>query len=305
MRIRVSRLPGASLLRRRALALLLVLGLLLCGGSPALVPAAAQSGRLVVSFLDIGQGDSALVQTPSGANILIDTGPPSHEDALFDYLRLRGVRRLDLVITSHPHQDHYGNTREALRRIPTRAVMDSGLVTGSQTQERLLEEVRRQGIRFLNVSRQRLAGTTRNLGGGVTMRILQPRLPLIRGTESDPNNNSVVVRIALGNVSFLFTGDQQTEQRRRLLATNETLRSTFYKVAHHGSHNGTDDPFMDRVRPKEAVLSCSPTNSYGHPHNSTLRSLRRIEARVWRTDRQGTIKVDTDGRTYRVTALGK
>lgn len=299
--------------RRGAPAARLVLAFLCCCGALVAILLGSQGGRpwwpfptrpgsqqLVVSFLDIGQGDSALVQTPGGKNVLIDTGPPGGKDELFAALSQRGVNRLDLLVTSHPHLDHFGNTVEVLRRIPTTAIVDSGFVTGSRTQERLLEEVKRQRVPFVNVARQQLAGTSVSLGDGVSLRYLAPKLPQLLGTNSDPNNNSIVLKITLGRVSFLFTGDMEEDERDRLLASTsaQDLQATVLKVAHHGSRNGTDAAFLSRVRPEAAVISCGATNTYGHPHPAVLGALQSANVRVFRTDQQGTITVETNGRTW-------
>lgn len=301
----MNRVAPAPRTRRVAIALLALLLGLLCGGNPrSLIHARAahQAAPLVVSFIDIGQGDSALLQTPSGKNILIDSGPPNGRQKLFDYLRLRGVRRLDMLVISHPHLDHYGNTLQLLRQIPTRTVLDSGLVTGSQTQEKILREIRDRRIRFQNVSRNNLAGRTRSLGDGISLRIMQPR-SLLKNTGRDENNNSVIMKVTMGRVSMLFTGDLEKKGRERLLASNEDLKATVYKVSHHGSHNGTDDNLMQRVQPQEAVISSG--KMFGHPHREALDTLDRIRARIWRTDQEGTIKLTTDGQTYQIFGLGR
>jgi beta-lactamase superfamily II metal-dependent hydrolase len=251
--------------------------------------------RLGVTFFDIGQGDSALVRTPGGKFVLIDTGPPAGRAKLFAGLRSAGVNRLDLLVTSHPHQDHFGNSVEALRRLPTAAVVDSGFVTNSPTQLRLLEEVKKHHISFINVGQRNLAGTSTDLGEGVSLRYLARRLPYLTGTDSDPNNNSVVLKVTFGRVSFLFTGDMEEDERARLLASTsaEALRATVLKVAHHGSRNGTVAAFLARVRPEAAVISCEVGNRYGHPHPAALNALRRANVRVFRTDQNGTVTAFT------------
>lgn len=261
---------------------------------------AAYRRPLVVSFLDVGQGDSTLIQTPSGKNILIDTGPPKANRALFDELDRRGVSRLDMMITSHPDQDHYGSTLAVLRRIPTAIVVDSGFVKGSLTQYDLLAETKRQNIPFVNVTRQHLAGTRQDLGDGVTLNYLAP----VTHFQSE-NDSSIILKIGLGRVGFLFMGDAERGERASLLANGSDMQATVLKVAHHGSRNGSDSAFLARVHPEVAVISCGLGNRYGHPHVETLDALRRAGVNIWRTDLQGTINIQTDGKTYKVSPSAK
>lgn len=255
---------------------------------------------LTVSFLDVGQGDSTLIQTPSGKNILIDTGPPSAARALFAELGQRGVTRLDMLITSHPDRDHYGNSLAVLRRLPTATVMDSGFAKASLTQYDLLAEIKRQNIPFVNVAQKQLAGTTQDIGDGVTLTYLAPST-----YSSNANNSSIVLKISLGRVSVLCMGDAEGEERASLLSSGRDVQATILKVAHHGSRNGTDAAFLARVHPEVAVISCGLWNQFGHPHQATLDTLKQAGVNVWRTDLQGTITLQTDGKTYKVSPAPK
>lgn len=250
---------------------------------------------LTVAFLDVGQGDSTLIQTPSGKNILLDTGPPSAVDSLFAELGRRGVTRLDMLIISHPDRDHDGNCLAVLRRLPTATVVDSGFVKASSTQIAMLAEIKRQGIPLVNVTQQRLAGTRQDLGDGVMLTYLAPA-----AYSPDANNSSIILKVALGRVSVLCIGDAEGPERASLLVSGQDAQATVLKVAHHGSQNGTDDAFLARVHPEVAVISCGLDNRFRHPNQATLDALRRAGASVWRTDLQGTINLQTDGRTYQV-----
>lgn len=249
---------------------------------------------LTVAFLDVGQGDSTLIQTPSGKNILLDTGPSSAAGPLFAELGRRGVTHLDMLIISHPDNDHDGNCLAVLGRLPTATVVDSGFVKGSFTQRAMLTEIKRQNIPYVNVTQKQLAGTRQDFGDGVTLTYLAPA-----AYAPEVNDNSIILKIGLGRVSILCMGDAEGPERASLLASGQDVQATILKVAHHGSQNGTDDTFLARVHPEVAVISCG-MNDYGHPHQTTLDALRRAGASVWRTDLQGTINLQTDGRTYQV-----
>ena len=255
---------------------------------------------LAVSFFNVGQGDSTLIQTPSGKNILIDTGPPAARGEIFAELRQRSVNRLDMLVTSHPDQDHYGNSLAVLLLLPTATVVDSGFVKGSLTQRDLLAEIKRQNIPFVNVTQKHLIGTSQDLGDGVTLSYLAPV-----AYSSNANDNSLVLKITLGRVGFLFMGDAEDGERASLLANGRDVQATILKVAHHGSRNGTDDAFLTRVHPEVAVISCGLGNRYGHPQAETLDALRWAGVNVWRTDLQGTINIQTDGKTYKVSPSAK
>ena len=255
---------------------------------------------LTVAFLDVGQGDSTLIQTPSGKNILIDTGPPSATGSLFAELGQRGVTRLDMLITSHPDQDHYGNSLAVLRRFPTATVVDSGFTKGSMTQYDLLAEIKRQNIPFVNVAQKQLTGTSQDLGGGVILTYLAPLI-----YSPDANNNSIILKVSFGRISILCMGDAEGEERAALLASGRDVQATILKVAHHGSRNGTDDVFLARVHPEVAVISCGLGNRYGHPNQTTLDALERAGVKVWRTDLQGTITLQTNGKSYQASLSQK
>ena len=279
------------------------------GGHTFLSPALAQARQsLIVSFIDIGQGDAALLETPSGKNILIDSGPPGGQEALFAYLKRRRVRRIDLHVISHPHRDHYGGTRRLIEKIPVTQIMDTGLVTGSGDQKGIFAAAlsKNPPVPFITVAtvdgEPGIAGTSVSLGDGITMRVMQPKT-LLRGISDIENNNSIVCKITYRDVSLLFTGDLEAVGRARLLRSSEDLRANVLKVAHHGSHNGTSEELLQRVLPQEAVISSG--NQFGHPHREALEMLENIRARLWRTDRQGTIRLSTNGRTIRIRALGR
>jgi competence protein ComEC len=289
------------------LTLLLALG---CAGCrPETVPVSGSSdpifrppvaGTLRISFLDVGQGDCELVQAPGGVTVLIDGGPPEAGPAVLRELKAAGVERLDWIIGSHPHSDHIGGLIDVLREMPAKQALDPGYNHGTSTQRTYLSLLKEKRVR---TTRAR-AGQGYDLGGGAKLEILAPQEPLLTGTDSDANNNSIVARLVFGETELLFTGDMEEDERARLLAGTrpEQLRSDVLKVAHHGSHNGTDPPFLRAVQPKFAVLSLARQNDYGHPHREALETLRGSGAQILRTDERGTIRLTSDGKQITVEA---
>jgi len=265
------------------------------GSTPAGPP---PSGALQVTFVDVGQGDAALVQS-GGASLLIDGGPSGAGPRVLDALKQAGVRKLDWVLGSHPHEDHIGGLIDVLRGMPAARALDPGYNHGTATQKTYLGLLKSGGVK---TTRAR-AGQTYDIGSA-RLEILAPEEPLLAGTDSDPNNNSIVCRLVFGQTRFLFTGDMEEDGRARLLraASPAALQADVLKVAHHGSHNGTDAEFLRAVRPRYGVISLARGNDYGHPHREAVQALNSAGVQILRTDERGTIVFTSDGKTLKVGA---
>lgn len=275
------------------------------GNEPREVPLPPDGSRkLTVTFFDVGQGDAALIQTPSGKTVLIDGGPPEAGPTLVRQLRALGVSVIDLVIASHAHADHIGGLIDVVREFKVRAFLDSGVPHTTPTFRDYLAEVERQkeknGAKFLVARR----GRTITLDdGAVTLDVLAPEEPLLSGTRSDINSNSVVVRLSFGAHSVLFTGDAEAGTEERLAKQSDKVRATVLKVAHHGGRHSTTAPFLRAVSPSTAIISCGRGNPYGHPKAKTIKALEAV-AKVYRTDRDGTITITSDGKAFDVARSG-
>jgi beta-lactamase superfamily II metal-dependent hydrolase len=272
-------------------------------GAPPVAGGPSPTG-LTVHFLDIGQGDAALLQW-DGHAALVDGGPEDHADALLQDLKRLGVTRLDWVIASHPHADHIGGLIRVFRTMPVAHYLDSGLNTGSPVQVRLLKEIQKQTT-TVQIAK---AGTTLDLGSNASLKILAPPSPLMKDTSSDPNNNSIVARLDYGATRILFTGDMEGPERAWLFQHaalpdgTDPLRADVLKAAHHGSRNGTNAALLKRVQPRYVTISCELGNSYGHPHKQALQAIRTAPGvdKLFRTDLEGTITLHTDGQTINMT----
>ncbi len=252
------------------------------------------TGSLGVTFFDVGQGDSTLIQTSSGKNILVDTGPPSARRTLFLDLELSGVRHLDLLILTHADRDHSGNAEAILRHIPTAVFMDNGFDARIPAEAKLRQEVGRHTIPGITLSMGHLVGTSTDLGGGAVIHYLAPVVAF-----PDPNDNSIILRVSFGQVSVLLTGDAGQREIGRLLASGVDVKSTVLKIAHHGAAKSTSLPLLERVAPRAAVISCGLGNQYSHPNPEVLGTLRHRAIQIWRTDLQGTIRFRTNGTSYK------
>ncbi|MEN6521084.1 MAG: ComEC/Rec2 family competence protein [Armatimonadota bacterium] len=242
------------------------------------------AAELSVSFIDVGQGDSILVEFPCGKTILVDAGPSSAGRPVVDYLKSRGVKALDTIVATHPHEDHIGGMKAVLNAFPVGRFWDSGFYHGSGTQKDMLSTIDERGILFFTPK----AGFTEKVGD-VSVSVLAPQA----GAKADSaNNQSLVILIVYGKTSFLLAGDMESQERQSVDFWPE---STVLKVAHHGSFDGTDPALLRQVKPKIAVISCGRDNPFGHPDKATLDALQAVGAVTYVTAEVGTIVVTSNG----------
>jgi competence protein ComEC len=269
-------------LPRRALALVLVavpaflwIGAVRAGGPSV----------LTATFFDVGQGDSILVRSPDGATILIDGGP--EPDLVATKLAALGIRRIDLLVASHPHADHVTGLPAVLARYPVGLVVDPGCTFDSPQYQAFRRAVRSAGVAFRHPR-----PPERLTIGDVVLEVLSPP-GCFTGTESDPNNDSLVLRLHRGDASILFTGDAEEPAQAELLAgATERLQATVLKVPHQGGATSLYE-FFAVIHADLAVVSVGP-NTYGHPVPDVLAELAHNGMRVVRTDRLGDITVVFD-----------
>ena len=273
--------------------------------------AAALDPRLHLDAIDVGQADCLLVRAPGMHAMLVDGGGRLERGArsgevvaqpigdriavrtVMPFLLRHWVMHLDAVVLTHPHGDHAGGLPVILERERVGALYDSAQLYGGPAYHRALGVVRERRIRWIRAQR----GVSFDLGTRAHVRILAPEMPLLSGTASDINNNSVVARLEFGAVAMLLTGDAQSEAEARLLSHGGAdLRAEVLKVGHHGSAYSSTPAFLAAVHPKIAIVSCGLHNVFGHPSPRTLAALRAIGARIYRTDLDGGISMQSDGR---------
>ncbi|MCS6863204.1 MAG: DNA internalization-related competence protein ComEC/Rec2, partial [Abditibacteriales bacterium] len=261
---------------------------------------------LTVTVLDVGEGDCIFVRAPNGRTMLIDGG--SHESreplagvprrdvgerVILPFLLTQGVRHLDVVVLTHPHDDHVNGLATVVRTLSVGRILDGAQERSEPSYERFLFAAQQKHVPIVRARR----GQILDLGGGVKAYVLAPMEPLMQGTPSDLNNNSVAVKITYRQVSFLLAGDMEEAAEMRLLRRGGNLRSTVLKVAHHGGETSSTLEFLRAVRPRIAIISCGERNPFQHPSRATLQRLRQVGAQVYRTDVHGAVTVRTDGWT--------
>lgn len=248
--------------------------------------AIAVPDRFTVSFLDVGQGDAILLQTPAGSSVLVDGGPPAGE--IVAKLRARGVKALDLAVLTHAQEDHQGGLESVFRSFQVRALLDGGSGDNGSIHRRVLSLARRQGTAVLTPRR----GETLQIGR-LRLRVLNPeRASALAAPEvgGDPNDRAVVILASFGAIDVLLPADAESNVTLSLpLPRVEVL-----KVAHHGSADEGLPELLDRLDPQLAVIEVGARNRFGHPTSETLRALASGAPRVLRTDRDGDITVSYD-----------
>ena len=269
--------------------------ILLAVALSAALPARA-AGTLRIDFIDVGQGDAALITSPTGKTVLVDGGPSRAARALNTFLDAETDRPLDLILLSHRHEDHLGGLVAAVHHRGARLFLDAPVPHPGPAYTALMHELEDRQVAV----RQATRGRRIDLGGGAVMTLLGPPDPPITGSRSDVNANSVVARLSYGKFAVLFTGDAEAPTEQWLLAAGAPVQATVLKVAHHGSRYASRVGFLRQVGAQVAVVSVGARNEYHHPAPQTLEHLARSGAHVYRTDVDGTVTLETDGTTLRL-----
>ena len=250
-------------------------------------------GTVEIRFLDVGQGDAAFILTEEG-NILLDTGDVSARQEVYFALNSYG-NRLEYLIISHAHTDHMGGAAYILEKMDVGTVILPRTVSSEDAYVQLLEAVRASGATLLYADE----GTAFSLGGA-DFRILAPL-----SAYEEENNRSAVIRMDYGNISALFTADaeflSETDQLEKYsIFRGSYLDADILKVPHHGSSSSSSEKYLRAVTPRYAVITCGKDNAYGHPSPEVLGRLEALGAQIFRTDRDGTVSLITDGETVRI-----
>ncbi|QQG52451.1 MAG: MBL fold metallo-hydrolase [Candidatus Falkowbacteria bacterium] len=258
---------------------LIIIGLILLSGIFLFIFLATRN-CLRVSFMDVGQGDASLIQTPTGKNILIDGGPDNlvlHRlgEALPFY-----IRRLDYIIISHFHDDHIIGLVEILKRYRVDKIIFVSPDISSPAVDALQREIKKLNLSVINI----IASANLRLDNYCSLFFINPASLNIK----DNANNSLVAKLDCGNNKFLFAGDNESGAEAALVKSDFDLRADIFKASHHGSKTSNMENFLEAVSPQKIIISVGKTNRFGHPSPEVLDRVLGRGIDIWRTDIQGT-----------------
>ncbi|MFH1038365.1 MAG: helix-hairpin-helix domain-containing protein [PVC group bacterium] len=250
--------------------------------------------KLVVSFIDVGQGESILIECPNCQAILIDGGNMSAGSQVVSYLRKRSIPKIDLLIATHPDADHMGGLANVIRNNIVGKFFDPDIPNPSTYYLKLL-----QLVKVMNIPSVRGRRGDEYRFGEVMLKILNPPDSL----HENADNCSVVVELRYGENRFLFTGDAAAAAEIGMLEGRQVSRCQVLKIGHHGSISSTCMKLLHRVNPEVAVISCGRGNPYGHPGQEVLDRLKSVDCEWYRTDERGNIRIEADGKRYMVISM--
>ena len=257
----------------------------LTGCSITIKPVTINPDNLVVHYLDVGQGDSEILQC-GNQTMLIDAGTNDSTNVLIQDIKELGITRFDIIVATHPHEDHIGGMDAIIKQFDIGTVYMPDVTTNTATFTAMLKEIKNKNLTPVHPT----AGMVFNLGNAQCT-VLAPN----SSKYPDTNNYSIVIRVVFGSNSFLFTGDAEKLSEDEMLAHGNNLQADVLKVGHHGSDTATSSAFLAAVNPRWAVIEVGAGNDYGHPHAVTLQKLTAAGVTIYRTDLNGTVTVTSNG----------
>ncbi|MGG7144299.1 ComEC/Rec2 family competence protein [Clostridium nigeriense] len=250
------------------------------------------TGVLEISYLDVGQGDAAYIKV-NDFDILIDAGPKSDSDKLIQQLEEKNIDDFEIVIATHPHEDHIGGMTKIFEKYDVESFYMPKVTNTTKTFENMMKAVSNEGLKA-NVIKE---GTSFELGEGARIDVYSP----IQESYDDLNDYSPIMKLTYGDKAFIFTGDAEKVVEEEVVKkySNE-LKADVIKFGHHGSSTSSTKEFIEAISPKYGIISCGIDNSYGHPHRETLQIIDDMGIEAYRTDKQGQITITSDGNNIEI-----
>lgn len=250
------------------------------------------SGNLEISYLDVGQGDAAYIRV-NDFDILIDAGPRSDVDKLMKQLEEKNIDDFEIVIATHPHEDHIGGMVKVFEKYDIESFYMPKVTHTTKTFENMLKAVSEEGLKVKVIKE----GTSFDLGEGAKIDVYSP----IYESYEEFNDYSPIMKLTFGNTSYMFTGDAEAHAEQEVVAKYpKNLDADVLKFGHHGSSTSSTKEFVEAVSPEYGVISCGVDNKYGHPHRETLQTIDTHGIKAYRTDKQGQITITSDGNTINI-----
>ncbi len=241
---------------------------------------------LKVHYIDVGQGDSIFIQLPNGETMLIDAGENDQGETVCDYIASQGESTVDYLVGTHPHSDHIGGVDTVIEQFDVKRLYLPDVSHNTKTFLDVVQAAKEKGVQTAKAE----SGVTVMNQDGIKVSFLSP----VSSGYEEMNDYSAIVSLRYGETSFLFMGDAEYTVENQLKSS--ISHYDVLKVGHHGSNSSSTANFLEKVCPTYAVISCGEDNSYGHPHEQVLNRLERFGSTVYRTDEQGTVVAESDGR---------
>ena len=240
--------------------------------------------------MDVGQADCILIRK-NNRNILIDAGNNEDGDKLVNYFKENGIKKFDYVIGTHAHEDHIGGMNKIIDNFKINHFYMPDVVTTTKTFEDVLNSLEKNKVKF----------ETPKIDSTFKVDDLKFIVLSITNNKEDLNDTSIVLKLTYENTSYLFMGDASSNIENNIL--DKDIESNVLKVGHHGSGYSSSAKFIKKVNPDYAIISVGKNNSYNHPKNVVIKKLERIGSTIYRTDKQGTIKVISDGNNIKIETI--
>lgn len=274
-------------MKLKLISILTLLTFFITGCSSGISDKSSDNPRILkIHYIDVGQGDSILVQL-NEKNLLIDAGTNESTNKLLSYLKKENIKKLDYVVATHPHEDHIGGMAEVIKSFEIGEFYAPKITSNTRTFQDMIASLKNKNMK-INTAKE---GVTINFGTNTECIFLAPNSEKYESI----NNYSSVIKLTYGSTKFIFTGDAEKLNEKEILDKNLDISCDVLKIGHHGSNSSSSAAFIDKASPKTAVISCGKNNDYGHPHKATLNTLNKKNIKIYRTDVDGTILIQSDG----------
>ncbi|EGT5088926.1 MBL fold metallo-hydrolase [Clostridioides difficile] len=241
---------------------------------------------LSIHMIDVGQGDSILVQTPTNKNILIDGGDEDSENIIISYLRQKRIKTIDIIIATHPDSDHIGSLDNVIKKFNVSSIYMPEQSTDSEAYQNLINSCTDKNLSIQYLYKNDVL----NIDNNINIYVLSPSY-----IQEESNLNSIVFKLTFNDNSFLFMRDAEEENEKEILHSFKLNNINFIKIGHHGSNSSSSLEFIKKISPDIAAISCGYKNQYGHPHRKVIDNLKQNHVSIYRTDRIGDIVFYSDG----------